>query len=119
MGWRNLTTYECQHNSFYLEDDSMQEGELNQDGVPRISESDQVTLLRRGLLIARHVCDLARNLAEPVPIRCVISAGETTGNFRFHQLRDGQDWISNDLDGFRLEKVVLVDSRPPTQACAA
>lgn len=116
MGWRNLTTYECQHNSFHLEDDSMRQNEPNQDGVHRISESDQVTLLRRGLLIARHVCDLARNLAEPVPIRCVISAGETTGNFRFHQLRDGQDWISNDIDGFRPEKVVLVDSRPPTRA---
>jgi len=23
MGWRNLTTYECQYNSFHLEDDSM------------------------------------------------------------------------------------------------
>ena len=113
MGWRNLTTYECQHNSFHLEDDSMQQGELNQDGVPRISESDQVTLLRRGLLIARHVCDLARNLAEPVPIRCIISAGETNGTFRFHQLRDGEDWITNDLDRFRLENIVLVDSRPP------
>src|SRR5258708_26020054 len=42
MGWRNLTTYECQYNSLHLEDDSMQHGELNEDGVPRISESDQV-----------------------------------------------------------------------------
>jgi hypothetical protein len=82
MGWRNLTTYECQHNSFHLEDDSMQLGELNEDGVPRIGEADQVTLLRRGLLVARHVCDLARNLTEPVPVRCIMGAGETNGNFR-------------------------------------
>ena len=115
MGWRNLTTYECQHNSFHLEDDSMQQGDLNEDGVPRISEVDQVTLLRRGLLVARDVCDLARNLEEPVPVRCIIGAGETSGTFRFHQLRDGEDWISNDLDAFRLEKIVLVDSRPSIQ----
>lgn len=31
----------------------MQHGELNEDDVPRISEGDQATLLRRGLLIAR------------------------------------------------------------------
>lgn len=116
MGWRNLTTYECQHNSFHLEDDTMQQGELNEDGVPLISEADQVTLLHRGLLIARHVCNLARSLAEPVPVRCIISASETNGTFRFHQLRDGEDWISTDLDRFQLEKIVLVDSRPPTQA---
>lgn len=116
MGWRNLTTYECQHNSLHLEDDSMQRGELNEDGVARISEADQVTLLRRGLLVARHVSFLARNLAESVPIRCIIGASETSGTFRFHQLRDGEDWISNDLDGFRLEKMVVVDSRPPTEA---
>ena len=36
--------------------------------------------------------------------------------FRFHQLRDSEDWISNDLDGLRLEKMVVVDSRPPAQA---
>jgi hypothetical protein len=112
MGWRNLTGYECQHNSFHLEDDVMQQGELNEDGVPRISEADQVTLLRRGLLIARHVCNLARNLPEPVGVRCIIGAGETNGNFRFHQLRDGEYWISYDLDGYKTDKVVLVDSRP-------
>jgi len=113
MGWRNLTTYECQHNSFYLEDDAMQRGELNEDGVPRISEADQLTLLRRGLFIARHVCNLARNLPDPVPVRCIISANETTGNFRFHQLRDGEGWVSGDLDGYKIDKVILVDSRPP------
>lgn len=114
MGWRNLTTYECQHNSFHLEDDSMRQlHDLNKDGVARISEGNQVTLLRRGLHIAQRVCELARNLAEPVPVRCIIGAGETNGTFRFHQLRDGEDWISNDLDGYKSEKIVVVDSRPP------
>jgi hypothetical protein len=113
MGWHDLTGYECQHNSFHLEDDSMRQGDVNEDGVPRISEADQVTLLRRGLLVAKHVCDLARNLAEPVPVRCIIGAGETNGTFRFHRLRDGEHWISSDLDAFRLEKIVLADSWPP------
>jgi hypothetical protein len=117
MGWRNLTTYECQHNSFHLEDDSMrQRWDLNEDGMARISEASQVTLLRRGLHIARNVCELARNLAEPVPVRCIIGAGETNGTFRFHQLRDGEDWISNDLDGYESEKIVVVDSRPPARS---
>ncbi|MBO0822237.1 MAG: hypothetical protein J2P27_00060 [Actinobacteria bacterium] len=114
MGWRNLTDYECQHNSFHLEDDPMrQRGDLNEDGVARISEAAQVTLLRQGLLIARHVCELARNLPEPVPVRCLIGAGETNSTFRFHQLRSGEDWISSDLDGYKSEKIVVVDSRPP------
>jgi len=84
--------------------------------VQCISDSDQVTLLRRGLLIARHVCDLARNLAERVPVRCITSIGQTNGTFRFHQLRDGEEWISSELDRFEPEKVVLFDSRPPNQS---
>lgn len=113
MGWQTLTMYECQHNSFHLEDEAMERGEPNEDGVPRISEADQVTLLRRGLLIARSVIDLARRPTVPVPVRCIIGANETNGNFRFHQLRAGERWNSADLDRFGLEKVVVVDSHPP------
>ena len=113
MGWRTLTAYECQRNSFHLEDESMQTGELNEDGVPRISEPDQVTLLRRGLVIAWQVSSLAREMVTPVPVRSIIGANETNGNFRFHQVRDGEQWHSDDLDKFLYDKIVIVDSRPP------
>ncbi len=111
MGWRNLTMYECQHNSFHLEDDSMRGSELNEDGVPRISEADQVTLMRRGLLLARYVSDFACSLAAPVPVRCIVSADETNGTFCFHQIRDGEQWHTSDLDRYEIEKVVVLDSR--------
>jgi hypothetical protein len=58
------------------------------------------------------VCDLARGLTVPMPVRCIIGANETTGNFRFHQLRADERWNSADLDS-GLGKIVVVDSQPP------
>lgn len=112
MGWRDLTYYECQHNSFHLDDETTERWAPNQDGVGTISEPDQVALLRRGLFFARRVGDLACALPEPWPVRCIIGANDTGSTYRFHKLRDGEQWLADNLDDYRLEKIATFDCSP-------
>jgi hypothetical protein len=111
MGW-DVTAYECQATSFHLEDHAPVTVEILDDGEPRISEDDQVTLLNLGLQVADTVAHLVRQLPEPVPVRCTISAGSTNGTFRLHQLRPDQSWTADDLDRYREEKLITVDITP-------
>jgi len=32
--------------------------------------------------------------------------------FRFHQIRPGEDWTAGDLDGYQMEKVIVLDIEP-------
>lgn len=112
MGWPDLTHYECQINGFHLEDYAPVEVALLDDGQPQISHADQVTLLRLGLAVADAVRDLVRTHHSPAPVRCIISANDTNGVFRFHRIRRGEQWGAHDLDQYRSEMIVTVDDRP-------
>ncbi|WP_327088454.1 hypothetical protein OIE66_40075 [Nonomuraea sp. NBC_01738] len=100
MGWENLTGYEWNVNAFHLEDYAAVHV-ANLDGQPQIAYEDQLLLVRLGLAVADGVFDLLRGLAEPVPVRCVISANVTCVVFRFHQIRSGDDWIESLNDVLR------------------
>jgi hypothetical protein len=96
MGWRDLSGYEWFVNAFHLEDYApVQVASL--DDQPRISQKDQVGLLRLGLVVADSVFDLIRALPAPVPVRCVIGANDTCVVFRFHRIRSGDEWIDDVL----------------------
>lgn len=49
-----------------------------EDGEPVIDEVDQVVMLRHGLGFALEVVRLVRALPEPVAVRCIVGAKETT-----------------------------------------
>ncbi|TWJ20123.1 hypothetical protein JD76_00218 [Micromonospora endolithica] len=112
MGWPDLTHYECQVNSFHLEDYAPVEVALLEDGQPQISDADQVTLLRLGLAVADAVRNRVRAHASRTPIRCIISANDTNGVFRFHRIRSGEQWGVLNLDQYQWEMAVIVDDRP-------
>ncbi|MFI7282401.1 hypothetical protein ACIBOV_19295 [Micromonospora chersina] len=112
MGWPDLTHYECQVNSFHLEDYAPVEVTLLEDGQPQIGHADQVTLLRLGLAVTDAVCGLVRAAIPGTPIRCIISANDTNGVFRFHRIRSGERWGVHDLDQYRSDMVVTVDDQP-------
>ncbi|ONF73398.1 hypothetical protein [Amycolatopsis keratiniphila] len=52
--------------------------------------------------------------AAPVPVRCVVGANSTNGTFRFHRARPGESWLHDDLDAYRMEKLITVDRGPAT-----
>ncbi|UMP04556.1 hypothetical protein [Amycolatopsis sp. EV170708-02-1] len=103
----DLTGWECFVSSFHLEDHLPIEAGSLPDGEPVISEADQILMLRHGLGFA---LEIAR--AAPVPVRCVVGANSTNGTFRFHRARQGESWLHADLDGYRLEKMIVVDRGP-------
>lgn len=108
----DLTLWECSVSSFHLDDVvPVRVGSLD-DGEPVIGEADQVLMLRHGLGFAYEVVRLVGELPEPVPVRCVVGANSTGGTFRFHRARPGESWLAADLDAYRQEKIIVVDSGP-------
>ena len=113
MGWLDLTGYECNYNSFHLEDYAPVQVTSSDDGQPRISTDDQVVLLRLGTAVADAVLGLVRVLPQPTPVRCVILANDTNGTFRFHRIRPGEDWIDlENLDRDSRDMTVIIDGHP-------
>ncbi|WP_326834275.1 hypothetical protein VSH64_05010 [Amycolatopsis rhabdoformis] len=107
----DLTWWECSTSSFHLEDVVPVRVE-DVDDEPVISEADQVVLLRHGWGFALEVVRLARALPEPAAVRCVVGANSTNGTFRFHCARPGESGLGPDLDEYRLDRLIVVDSGP-------
>jgi hypothetical protein len=108
----DLSGWECDDSSFHLEDFVPVEVKLLYDHVPQIDDADQRVLLRQGIAFAGEFARLVRDLAEQVPVRALVGVGDTSGTFRFHRIRPGESWTAEDLDGYREEKVVVLDIRP-------
>jgi len=111
--WQDLSDHEWDVNELALEPYAPVTVTELPDGASHISEADQVLLLRLGLQVAEHVIRLARALPSPAAVSCVISANDTSGTFRFYQTRPGEDMLVEDLDGYSLEKLVVVEDLPP------
>jgi hypothetical protein len=113
-GGSDLTAWECSTSSFHLDDMvPVHVGSL-EDGEPVINEEDQVLMLRHGLGFAVEVVRLVRALPEPVAVRCIVGANSTNGTFRFHRARRGESWLNPDVDAYSLDKLIVVDSGPPS-----
>lgn len=108
----DLTGWECGVNSFHLED-LVPTSVPVVDGRPAIPARYQRELLQQGLTLGWELCALGRGLPEPVALRCIASVGDGNGTFRFHRIRPGQQWLHPDLDGYLLERVVVVESELP------
>jgi hypothetical protein len=44
------------------------------------------------------------------------AANMTNATFRFHQIRPGERWNLPDLDQFRLDKIIEIDTEPAASA---
>lgn len=109
--FNDLTGWECSDSSFHLEDSVAVDVETV-DGAPVISQEDQRTLLLHGLSFALAFSRLVYALDPPSPVRCVVGANETNATFRFHQIRPGESWNLADLDGYRQDKMIVLDIEP-------
>lgn len=92
--FQDLTSWECADSSFRLED--------------LVAETDQRTLLLHGIAFAREFSRSALALDPPSRVRCILSANENV-TFRFHQIRQGEDWVQPDLDRYNPEKMIVLD----------
>ncbi|MGW0252620.1 DUF6630 family protein [Nocardia goodfellowii] len=106
----DLTGWECSHNDFHLEDFVPVDPQYVE--MPVIGVDAQRTLLRQGIALAREVGRLAGELSAPVPLRCIVAVGDSSGTFRFHRLRPGESLLFEDLDSYERGGVVIVDFLP-------
>jgi hypothetical protein len=111
-GEPDLTAWECATSSFHLDDMVPVHVGLLEDGEPTITDADQTLMLRHGLGFALEVVRLVRALPETVAVRCIVGANSTNGTFRFHRARRGESWLNPDVDGYLLDKMIVVDSGP-------
>ncbi|MFD4870216.1 hypothetical protein [Streptomyces sp. NPDC058412] len=109
--FNDLTAWECSDSSFHLEDHVPVHVALVDD-APQITEDDQRILLLHGITFALEFGQLVYGLERPGPVRCIVAANETNATFRFHQIRHGEYWNSPELDGYQLEKMVVIDFEP-------
>ncbi|MGK4579241.1 hypothetical protein [Kitasatospora sp. HPMI-4] len=107
----DLTGWECGVNCFHLEDLVPVRVRVA-DGQPAIDAHCQRELLQQGLTLGWELCDLGRGLPEPVALRCIASVSGSSGTFRFHRIRPGEEWLHPDLDGYLLDRLVVVESSP-------
>lgn len=107
----DLTGWESTDSSFHLED-SVPVAKAIVDGAPMISEDGQRTLLLHGIAFALEFSRLVYSLDPTGPVRCILAANETNATFRFHQIRPGELWNLPDLDGYRHDRMVVLDIQP-------
>ena len=110
-----LTYRESQRNCWHLEDDDPAiKVDIDDEGTPHIDLNDQIRMLRRGIVLSRIVHDLAAGLPDHPPLRCITATNDTNGTFRFHQIRPGEQWHADDLDGYLEDMLIVIDQQPPT-----
>jgi hypothetical protein len=112
--FKDLTGWECADSSFHLED-LVPVDVVIVDGAPVISEADQQILLLHGIAFALEFSQLVYALQPPSPVRCILGANETNATFRFHQIRPGESWNRADLDGYQMDKMIVLDIEPATK----
>ncbi|MBP2478219.1 hypothetical protein JOF53_007091 [Crossiella equi] len=109
----DLTQRECVANKLHLSYHLPLSTGVPDDGSALdVADADQKLMLRQGILLGFAVCELAGALSGPQPIRCVVSVSRSSGTFRFHQRRPGEQWVDDDLDAYAGEKLVTVDLTP-------
>lgn len=108
----DLTGWECQVNSFHLEDLLPVEVSVSEDDDDlTVDEAGQLEMLRQGLALGVELCRLAYD--RTVPLRCVVAVDGSGGTFRFHRIRAGEDWLRTDMDEYRSSKIGVVEAVPP------
>lgn len=68
--------------------------------------------LEQGILFAREVFNSFRQLDVNKTLNCIMSMDEFGLKVKFHTIRAGESWLSDDLEGFE-ESILVVDSDEP------
>jgi hypothetical protein len=109
---KDLTSREVERNAWHLEDHPNVYVEVDDNNVPHIGAKDQVLMLKQGIVLARVIRDLAEQLPDRPPTFCITAVNESNGTFRFHELRDGENWLDNNLNAYPNELIIAIESRP-------
>ncbi len=66
--------------------------------------------IEQGFALAAHLNDRLRDFAPATPFRFIIAANKDGCTLRFHVVREGEQWETQDLESYTEEAVAIIDS---------
>jgi hypothetical protein len=93
----DLTGYECFVNHVHIDD--------------YVEDADERTLALVGVAFARRVCELLS--ARSGDFNVIVGTDELSCSVRFHQVRAGEAWLSNDLESYKEEAIAVLTAHSP------
>jgi hypothetical protein len=96
----DLTGYECFVNHIHIED--------------YISDAERGSnaLLEQGLAFANKIVDELSLLYHGKPFKVIVATNESGCSVRFHLIRNGENWLSDDLDEYGQEAILVMEIPP-------
>jgi hypothetical protein len=92
----DLTGYECFVNHVHIDD--------------YVEDADPQTLAAMGVTFARRLCELLSERSGDFNV--IVGSDELSCSVRFHLVRAGEAWLSDDLESYRDEAIAVLTARP-------
>ena len=96
------TGYECFVNHIHVED------YFDEDG-----SSDLLARLGQGIAFANNLKERLSAFSANENFRLIVSSDESSCSVRFHVIRDGEEWLSPDLNRYQQEAILVIDTCTP------
>jgi len=96
----DLTGYECFVNHIHIED------------YLGDAERGSNSLLEQGLAFANKIVEELSSLYLGKPFKVIVATNESGCSVRFHMIRNGENWLSDDLDEYGQEAILVLDISP-------
>jgi hypothetical protein len=96
----DLTGYECFVNHVHIED-YLSDAELGSNA-----------LLKQGIALANKIVEELSSLFPGRLFKAIVGANESGCSVRFHLIRSGENWLSDDLDKYGQEAILVLETSP-------
>jgi hypothetical protein len=96
----DLTGYECFVNHVHIED-YLGDAELGSNA-----------LLKQGVALANKIVEELSSLFPDKLFKAIVAANESGCSVRFHLIRSGENWLSDDIDNYGQEGILVLETSP-------
>lgn len=96
----DLTGYECFVNHVHIED-------YHGD-----AELGSNALLKQGIALANKIVEELSSVFPDKLFKVIVAANESGCSVRFHLIRCGENWLSDDLDKYSQEAILVLETSP-------
>lgn len=93
------TGYECFVNHLHVEDYLAEDASITQP-----------MLLGQGLALTYLLKEELSVFSAGENFRIIVSSDESSCSVRFHQIREGEEWLSRDLNSYTHEAILFLDT---------
>ena len=94
------TGYECFVNHVHVED-YLDDAGLGSNAI-----------LKQGIALANKIVEKLLPLFPDKLFKVIVAANESGCSVRFHMIRSGENWLSDDLDKYGQEAILVLETSP-------